>query len=485
MSKIGMSQVLTGAPANYTPIDSRWLQYFILLSAPLLTVIDVFIVNISIPSIKKSLEASDAQVQLIIASYLLGYASFMITGGRAGDFWGRKKVFMWGMLAFIVTSCFCGIAENANVLIAARFLQGISGAFMTPQALSYLQVLFPDKKERTNAIGYLGITLGTASTLGQFLGGYFSSIETFIDGWRMIFFINLPIGLIALWASRKYLAEIKIAAKGKFDVIGVILIIVALATLIYPLTEGRELGWPWWSFALITLSFVFFYLFVFTQKRKMKQQLEPLIDLRLFQIRSFNKGLLAAATYFMVHTSYLLISTIYIQNGLHIEPFQTGLLFVAFGVSFMISSFLSIRLVNRFGKLPVQMGLVLMIICYLIQLNLFDEYATNQLLCIVLFITGFAGGFVLPSLINLTLSEVPKEFTGAASGVYNTVQQAASSIGICLVGGIFFYTFFAKGTYVIAFHTAVYGEIVLLILVLILITSTSGSRAEQKMNLGN
>ena len=451
-----------------TPITNRWLQHFILLSAPLLTVIDVFIVNISIPSIKKSLAASDAEVELVIASYLLGYASLMITGGRAGDIWGRKKVFRWGMFGFIITSCLCGLAQNAPQLIIARFLQGVSGAFMTPQALAYLQVLFPNAKERTKAIGFLGITLGMASTIGQFLGGYFSSLNSEVSGWRFIFFINLPLGLMALWASGKYLVEIRTHSR-KFDIPGVILLVLALSALIYPLTEGRELGYPLWGFVLLACSLLLFYLFVQTQRKRIQHAQEPLIDLHLFGNWSFSKGLLTAALYFMVHTSYLLISTIFIQTGLKIEPFQTGLFFVSFGLSFMLSSFLSIRLVQRFGKRPVQLGVVMMISCYLLQLVLFDNGTSSQTLYTVLFLTGFAGGLVLPTLINLTLSRVPPNYVGTASGIYNTVQQAASSIGICIVGGFFFHSLSQKGNHTVAFHWGLLCEIILLLLVLVLL----------------
>jgi len=454
-------------------ISNRWQQFFILLSAPLLTVIDVFIVNISIPSIKTSLNTTDAQVELVIASYLLGYASLVITGGRAGDLWGRKKVFMWGMMAFILTSCICGMASSPELLILARFFQGISSAFMSPQALSYLQVLFPDSKERTKAIGYLGITLGTASTLGQFLGGYFSSIESSIEGWRFIFFINLPIGLIAFWASGKYLIEIKLTSDKKFDIWGVILIILALSTFTFSLTEGRELGWPWWIFAMFIVSIIAFYLFIKVQQKRMILNQEPLIDLSLFQIKSFSFGLLGAVFYFMMHTSYLLISTIFIQNGLKVNPYETGLFFVAFGVSFMLSSFLSIKLVQRFGKLPVQAGILLMILCFVIQLNLFNINVSPAILYVVLFMTGFAGGFVLPSLINLTLKDVPKQLVGVASGVYNTSQQAASTLGICFVGGVFFYSFSMNSNFVQAFHTGLYGEIALLILVFVMLSVSS------------
>jgi predicted MFS family arabinose efflux permease len=175
----------------------------------------------------------------------------------------------------------------------------------------------------------------------------------------------------------------------------------------------------------------------------------------------------------MMHTSYLLISTIFIQNGLKVNPYETGLFFVAFGVSFMLSSFLSIKLVQRFGKLPVQAGILLMILCFVIQLNLFNINVSPAILYVVLFMTGFAGGFVLPSLINLTLKDVPKQLVGVASGVYNTSQQAASTLGICFVGGVFFYSFSMNSNFVQAFHTGLYGEIALLILVFVMLSVSS------------
>ena len=307
--------------------SNRWLQHFILLTAPLLTVIDVFIVNISIPSIKHSLKASDSQIELIIAYYLLGFACFQITGSRAGDIFGRKKVFLWGMFFFVLTSCICGFAVNAETLIAARFFQGVSGAFMMPQALSYVQILFPEPKERTKAIGYLGITLGAASILGQLFGGYFSGLQTSIAGWRFIFFINLPIGIIALLVAKNYLITTQRNPKDKFDYSGVLLLTLALGTLIYPLTEGRDKGFPLWSFILLGIAAILIVVFVLDQKKKMEQQKNPLMNLRLFKIKDFNIGIILVAFYFMVHTSFLLISTIYLQNGLNINSYTTGLYF--------------------------------------------------------------------------------------------------------------------------------------------------------------
>ena len=454
---------------NNDTIRNRWLQFFILLSAPLLTVIDVFIVNISLPSIQESLNATNAQLELIITAYLLGYASFMVTGGRAGDYFGRKKIFLWSMIAFVITSCLCGLTTSAEILIISRFFQGVSGGFMTPQTLSYLQFLFPEAKARTKAVGYLGITLGTASTIGQFLGGYLSSLNTFFEGWRFIFFINLPLGAIAVWGGIKYLTDTP-RHKHKFDFLGIILIITALGTLIYPLTEGRELGWPWWSFAFLSVSLLLFFIFVTLQGKLKSSGKEPLVDLSLFSIRGFNLGILSATFYFMVHTSYLLISTLYIQKGLGIGAFETGLYFVSLGVAFMLSSFWSIRLVNRFGVYPVQAGLLLMGICYTLQLFYFGEHPTALQMHGILFFTGFGGGLVLPTLVNLSLKKIPPTLIGTASGVYNTVQQVASTIGICLVGGIFFNFAETFGSVVVAFQYTMMTELVMLSVVFIFIS---------------
>src|ERR1700761_2003106 len=170
--------------------NSKWLALMIVLTAPLLSVIDVFIINIAIPAIKKGVHATDGQVQLVIAGYLLGYAAFLITGGRAGDHFGRKKVFFWGMLCFTVASCLCGLSVTPLQLNITRFFQGVSAAFMVPQTIAFIQVLFTQPKERAKAISLFGITLGIAAVTGQVLGGYFSDSHWAIAGWRLIFFIN-------------------------------------------------------------------------------------------------------------------------------------------------------------------------------------------------------------------------------------------------------------------------------------------------------
>jgi len=448
--------------------NNRWIALAILLTAPFLSVIDVFIINIAIPSIQKGVHATDGQIQLVIAGYLLGYAAFLITGGRAGDAFGRKKVFIWGMLLFTFISCICGLAQSANVLNVARFLQGISAAFMVPQTITYIQVLFPEPEKRTKAIGFFGITLGLASVIGQFMGGYFSSLSGAIEGWRFIFFINLPIGILSLYMAKRYLKETVINTSQKFDYAGVGILTTALVCLIYPLIQGREAGWPLWSILAIAGSFGVFWYFITHQKSKFKKGGNPLIHMELFKYKDFNLGLLAVLFFFMVHSSYLLISTVFFQEGLGIKPYQAGLIFVFFGAGFTLSSLLSVRYVIRYGKVVLQWGVLLMIACLLLQYRFFNSDLSRAQIVAVLIMYGFGGGMVMPSLLNMALKSMPVHHAGAAAGVYSTFQQTASALGVSIIGGIFF--FFANGhapnhSFTHAFHYGIIAEIICLVVV--------------------
>lgn len=283
---------------------SKWLSLVILLIAQLLTIMDIFIVNVALPSIQKNLHASQGDVQLIIAGYVLGFAIFLITGGRAGDYFGKKKVFILSLIAFGVISIFCGISQTPLQLNIARFFQGISASFMMPQVLAYVQILFPDQKERTKALGLYGVTIGLGTMLGQFLGGHLSSIDFHIAGWRWIFFINVPICLLALLASWVYLKETVLIKNEKFDSSGTVVLTVALISLIYPLTQGREHNWPLWCILLVILSVCLFYYFIKDQIKKTKTNKSPLIDVRLFKYNNFNIGLLVVSGFYMMLDSF-------------------------------------------------------------------------------------------------------------------------------------------------------------------------------------
>lgn len=421
------------------PTKNKWLELIIVLSAPLLSVIDVFIVNVAIPAIKKGVHANDAEIQLVIAAYLLGYAAFLITGGRAGDHYGRKKVFFWGMFAFTVASALCGLAATALQLNITRFIQGFSASFMVPQTIAFIQVLFPEAKERAKAISLFGITLGSAATIGQVLGGYLSASHFAVEGWRLIFFINVPIGAVTLWATYKYVNETVTNRNNKFDYSGTAILTAALIGLILPLIEGREKGWPLWTILLLAASIIVFIYFLLNQKRKLVQNKNPLVDVRLFKIKDFNIGLLAVLFHFMLHTAYLLLSAVYLQNGLGVSALDCGLYFIFPGILFIVSSVWASTLMLRFGKRVLQTGALFMFIAFILQIKFLAPGADTWTIIALMGAWGLGNGMVLPSLLNIALKSVPVEFAGGAAGVYSTFQQTASALGVSVIGGIFFY----------------------------------------------
>jgi len=421
------------------PVKNKWLELAIVLSAPLLSVIDVFIINVAIPAIKKGVNGTNGEVQLVIAGYLLGYAAFLITGGRAGDHFGRKKVFFWGMLAFTVASALCGLSITPLQLISTRFVQGLSASFMVPQTIAFIQVLFTNAKERAKAFGLFGITLGIASVIGQVLGGYLSEFHGAVEGWRLIFFINVPIGAVTLWAAHRFLTETHRHRGNKFDYSGTLILTLALFSLIYPLIQGREAGWPAWSIALLILSIGLFVYFIRDQKRKLQQNKNPLIDVRLFDIRDFNLGLLAVLFHFMLHTSYLLLSAVYLQNGLGISAVDCGLFFVVPGILFMVASFTASKLIIRFGKRVLQVGALIMVAAFFAQMKVWRPGISSWGIVSLMAVWGIGNGMVLPSLLNIALKSVPAGYAGAAAGVYSTFQQTASALGVSIIGGVFFY----------------------------------------------
>jgi MFS family permease len=372
-------------------------------------------------------------------------------------------VFFWGMLSFTFFSCLCGVAQTGFQLVATRFLQGLSASFMVPQAIAFIQVLFTDTKERAKAFGIFGITLGAAAIIGQVLGGYLSDTHGVVEGWRLIFFINLPIGVATLCAAQPYLTETSRHSGNKFDYSGIVILTLALFCLIYPLIQGREAGWPLWSIAMVFASLRIFGYFVKDQKKKLRENHNPLIDVRLFRLRDFNIGLLAVLFHFMLHTAYLLLSAVYLQNGLGVSAVDCGLYFILPGILFMVASMAAAKLIIRFGKRVLQMGILIMGLTFVLQLALWRPGTSAWLIVLLMSAWGLGNGFILPSLMNVGLKSVPAEYAGAAAGVYSTFQQTASALGVSIIGGVFFY-FVPEG-----WQTAYHAGILMILLFVLLV----------------
>jgi len=433
----------------------RWWNLFVILLAPMISVVDIFIVNVSLPTIQSYYAASDANVQLVVAVYLIGYAVFLITGSRIGDKFGRKKVLIWGLLAFTVTSLLCGVAGSIAELIAFRFFQGVAAAFMVPQTVTLIHLNFREGGDRNRAFGYYGIVQGLAAILGQFLGGYFIHAGWIQAPWRLIFLVNLPIGVVAVALAALSLKESSQNKQRKLDITGVILLTFSLVCIIYPLTQGREYGWPWWSFTMLLGAVAGLYIFFRHLKNTVGTDREPLIDLHLFRIRSFNTGVLAVFFYFGLHNAFLLTCAILLQKGYQVEPYTASILFTALGWSYMFSSWWSIRNAGKYGIRMLQAGCVIMAASFLSQALVFGASAPASLTIVVCYIIfGLGSGLVLPSLLNVSLRDVPADLAGSSSGVYSTIQQFSSAAGVSVLGGLFFSMLSHGGDYHLAYRVS-------------------------------
>lgn len=453
-------------------MKSNYFKLIVILFAQLLSIMDIFIINVSIPSIQRDIHASNGQMQLIIAAYLIGFASFLITGGRLGDLYGRKKLFIWGLILFMISSIACAVSTSSLFLIISRFMQGFSAALMSPQVLSMIQILFPKHGERTKAMGWYGITIGIGTILGQFLGGYFSSLTFINESWRLIFFINIPICLLAIFLGFKILDESKITITERFDFLGVTLLSLGLFSFTYALTISEHGSFDAKSIVLISISAILLIYFIKNQKNRMLKNKPYLIDFKLFKYKNFNIGILAVSFFFIMLDSYFYVISIFFQEGLKINPLDSGEIIVFQGFGFILASVFSTKLILRYGKNILILGLILIISVLLLQGYFFTENPSVFILYLLLFIHGIGVGSIIPSLANIALSGIPKNLMGNASGVYITLQQTAAIIGIIIIGSIFYYFLGQKplvSDYQKAFRIALSTNIICLIAVIVLI----------------
>src|SRR5258708_16329722 len=300
-----------------------------------MAIMDAFIVNISLPSIRADLHASFGEAQLVAAAYSLTYAVGLITGGRLGDLYGRKRMFLIALGAFALPPPAWGLAPTPGLLIAARIAQGLSAAAMFPQVLSWMRVTFTDPAERARAFAALGLTQGLGSIAGQIVGGLIVSADLW--GWRPIFLINVPVGLVALLAAARVLDESKARAQ-KLDLAGAALSAVALGFVLFPLIQGRELGWPAWMLVMLALSVPALLLFVDHQRLKSLPNDPPLTHTPLFLHHAFVCGIAALFLLCTILFSFFVILAFVLQAGLGLSPLSAALIFLPLAVTYVIAS---------------------------------------------------------------------------------------------------------------------------------------------------
>ena len=419
----------------------RWRSLPIILAATFMALFDVFVVNVSAPSIQRDLHASSGGLELVLAAYSFTYAIGLVTGGRLGDLFGRRRLFAIGMAIFTAASLLCGLAPTIGMLIGGRLLQGAGAAAMTPQVLALITVGFP-AEERTRAFAFFGATVGLGTVAGQILGGALLQLNIAGLGWRPIFFINVPVGIAAVIGAVRLVRESRAPAGERIDPLGLVTLTAGLAALVVPLVLGRNAGWPLWTWVSLAGSVALLSVFAWWERVLERRGGSPLLRPELLRVPAMVNGIAITAAYYCFFGGFLLVFTLFLQNGLHDTPLQAGLTLAPLGVAFASSSLAGRRLAARFGAISmVTLGTVLSglgLLVLAVSVNTAGVGVATLPLRASLVLTGIGNGLVIPLLLGAVMTAVPSRMTGAASGVLTSTAQLSISLGVALIGLLFF-----------------------------------------------
>ncbi|MGA7779564.1 MAG: MFS transporter [Paraburkholderia sp.] len=433
------SAAATVHPAGHSVprFERQELALAVLFVGAFLAPLDYFIVNLALPSIHTGLNATDAQLQLVVSAYASAYAVLLITGGRLGDLFGRRRMFMTGMAAFVVASALCGTATSGHLLVIARIVQGMAAAVMAPQVLATIRAVVP-LHQQTKVMSFYGLVFGLASIVGQLGGGALITYHPFGLDWRIIFLINIPIGILAFIGTWKFVPENQPKTQTGVDFKGVGLLSAVLMLVIYPMTHGREAGWPLWTFAMFALAVPVFALFVATERRVERLGGHPLVDLQLFRNPAFALGLVLAFLFYC-NSAFFLTYGIFLQTGLHWSPLASGIAIMPFAIGFVIGPLLSPIVVKRVGGHVLTLGFSMMTLGFVVTGWASTQAVSPDLLfyC-ALPCAGIGQGLLLPSIMRIVLHEVAQEKAGLASGVISSTLQIGAAFGTAAVSGAFF-----------------------------------------------
>lgn len=454
-----------GAAAAASPRNHHGWALVVLLIGAILPPLDYFIVNLALPAIRDGIDARPAELQLVVSAYACANAVVQITGGRLGDLYGRKRMFMVGMAGFVVASALCGLAGSGAVLVGGRVLQGLFAAILAPQVLATIRSVF-SPQEQVRVMGFYGFVFGLAAVIGQLGGGALISLHPFGLGWRAIFLVNVPIGVLALLGSWRFIPESRPPRGQRIDVPGTVLLSLFLLMLVYPLTHGREAGWPLWMVACIVGALPMLGALLAVEVRRLAGGRDALLDVRLLRNPVVALGLTLAFLFYML-SAFFLSYGIYLQGCLNWSPLASGLAILPLGIGFLASPLLMPRLVARFGGYRVlTLGFALLAAGVATTAALAGEHAPGAGFYAGIAAIGVGQGLVLPSVVRIVLAEVDAARAGVASGMVTAMLQIGAAVGAATLGGLFLARLGAQPgalDYVQGFRTAMWALTVVLL----------------------
>ncbi len=414
----------------------RWVAFLVMLAGGLLPSVDFFIINVSLPSIHASIGASPAELQLVVSGYAASYAVFLITGGRLGDLYGRRRLFLIGMAGFVATNTLCGLADTPFQLVIGRVLQGVSAAMLVPQVLGSIRALFPSEAELAKALSFYGVMMGLAASIGQFSGGALVEWSPFGWGWRTVFLLKLPIGAPLMLAAWLTVPETRASRRQRLDIGGAVLVSLALACLVLPLSEGRQQGWPGWTFVMLAAAPFLVMLFLWFEKQMRARGGSPLLDLGLMSIPSFRRGVLVGTLFFFTTTFYVLFA-IYEQEGYGTDPLFTGLAILPYGIGLFVGPLVTAPLA-RLRPWLLTIGMAIQVAGYAGVAAVIAAGDDGWPVVLTVLVAGFGQGIAYPRLFNTTLGDVAPHQAGVAAGVLSSALQIGAAISVAAIGSLFF-----------------------------------------------
>lgn len=427
---------MTNTTDNLTP----WAALPVLLAGAFMVVLDFFIVTVALPSMATDLGAGQSSLEWVVAGYGLTFAAFLITAGRLGDDLGRRRVYAVGLVLFTLASLACGLAPTPTTLVLARVLQGVAGAIVMPQVLAIVGVSYrgPDY---VRAMSLYGLALGLAAVGGQVIGGVLVETDLAGLGWRSCFLINVPIGLVALAVTPRLVPESRAEQRKRLDVPGAALVAAGLTAVLLPLIQGREQGWPAWTWVSLALAPVLLGAFLRRQRTLGATGGDPLLDLSLFEQRGFSAGLATQLFLAVAQASFFVYLAFYLQDGRGLGALEAGLVFTILAVAYVVTSGPAPGLTARYGRTVVAAGGVALTAGLVAMAVAVAEVGTGgTLLALVpgLVLVGAGIGLCFTPLTSTVLAGVDPARAGSASGAMSTTQQVGYALGVAITGVVFF-----------------------------------------------
>lgn len=415
------------------------IALLVVLAASFMDLLDATIVTVAAPAITTDLGAGPSQLQWVLAAYILALGCGLITGGRIGDTYGRRRVFLASLAAFALTSALCALAANPELLIAARVAQGLAAGLMVPAVFGIIRSCFAPA-DMAKAFGAYGAVQGLAAVAGPLLGGFLVDADLFGLGWRTIFWVNVPVAVLALLLGRRVLPETTDRAPARLDLAGAGLATAAVLLLLGPLVQGRDWGWPWWGFAIIAAGMVLLLCFLAHERAVVGRGGQPVLDPALLRLRSFTAGLAVSTVFFGAIGAFFLTLSIYLQAGTGRSAWQTGVVMLPYALGSILTSGLGVALAARAGRaLLIAGSLTLALSQALLWLVVRGgDDPGYWSLAVTLLVGGLGLGLAAPILVNVVLAGVPGRDASAAGGVLSTVIQLGGAAGIAVLGTVFF-----------------------------------------------